>query len=278
MALHKTAKISKKQENRVAVLKKILEEDVDKLVQGEDKESYATKFANSIFLDEEDFGTRIEPRSHKENPEEVDDDEEEKKDKKKDDDDDRNDHALHGNSEERKYVLSLHKIHAVPFPKENLEEKMNRWMKENDKSDSFSKADFKYLNKNDIEDMYYLFLNKKVNYHVKKLLNSLMMFIRSRVIWEAVHDFQLGIESYQIKINLKEKRVIDLVEIVKFYDAMLERVLKEVKMKIFETEFLKKAPLLGELDLDIMKAYEREIKKRLRQPDQMRRWESFMNG
>ncbi|GJW02610.1 hypothetical protein Tco_1561466 [Tanacetum coccineum] len=51
----------------------------------------------------------------------------------------------------------------------------------------------------------------------------------------------------------------------------VERVLKKVKLKIFETEFLKKAPLLGEFDLDIMKAYEREITKRLRHHEQMRR-------
>ncbi|GJW84572.1 hypothetical protein Tco_0157717 [Tanacetum coccineum] len=177
------------------------------------------------------------------------------------------------NSEERKYVLSLHKIHVIQFPEEDLEEKMNRWvrkefktfnkeapivevvkitteqhygldymgqiivMRENDKPDSFFKADFKYLNKNDIEDMYYLFLNKKVNYRENKLLNSLMTFIRSR-----------------------------------------KEFCKEVKLKIFETEFLKKAPLLGELDLEIMKAYDREITKRLRRRVYMRRWESFANG
>ncbi|GJW60927.1 hypothetical protein Tco_0110262 [Tanacetum coccineum] len=31
-----------------------------------------------------------------------------------------------GNTEEKKYILSLHKIHAVPFPEVDLEEKMNR--------------------------------------------------------------------------------------------------------------------------------------------------------
>ncbi|GJT42449.1 hypothetical protein Tco_0951164 [Tanacetum coccineum] len=460
------------------VEKKILEEDVENIVAGEDEESYASEFDDSVFLDEEDSGTRLEPRSHKENLETVDDDDaDKKKDDKKDDDDnddyndDNDDHALekmkemsdtlnnlvpelsvaitnelikeavprmvndamklnlqdqvddpelwdvlkhkfekysasfdpcrtdafrkqdhddrqeddappkeekrakrqktskglkfaskwdawvedtvieedgvipenetldlieefhnvdkhvltifdheiikatlrdlmsnqfkdaeeyayhleksknyYRNSEERKYVLSLHKIHAIQFPEEDLEEKMNRWvrkefktfneearivevvritteqhygldymgqiivMRENDKLDSFFKADFKYLNKNNIEDMYYLFLNKKVNYRENKLLNSLMTFIRSRVIWERVHDFQLGIESYQ------------------------KEFCKEVKLKIFETEFLKKAPLLGELDLEIMKAYDREITKRLRRRVYMRRWESFTNG
>nr|GEU97181.1 leucine-rich repeat-containing protein [Tanacetum cinerariifolium] len=120
----------------------------------------------------------------------------------------------------------------------------------------------------------------------------------------------LGIKSYQIEVNLtaptltfpgikahdpytivdepdagliylnnkEEKRVMYLVKIVKFCDATLERVWKEVKLKIFQNEFWKKPPLLGELDLDIMKSYEREITKRPRHREQMRRCESFVNG
>nr|GEX20177.1 hypothetical protein [Tanacetum cinerariifolium] len=74
------------------------------------------------------------------------------------------------------------------------------------------------------------------------------MFIRSRVIWERVRDFQLDKPTTGlIYLNSKnEKRVMDLIDISKFCDATLERVLKEVKLKIFETEFLKKAPLLDE--------------------------------
>ncbi|GKC58173.1 hypothetical protein Tco_1085771 [Tanacetum coccineum] len=64
--------------------------------------------------------------------------------------------------------------------------------------------------------------------------------------------------------NKNEKQVMYLVEIVKFCDATLEKVLKEVKLRIFQNEFWKKPPMLGELDLDIMKAYKREITKRLR--------------
>ncbi|GJX82237.1 hypothetical protein Tco_0331718 [Tanacetum coccineum] len=82
-----------------------------------------------------------------------------------------------------------------------------------------------------------------------------------------------------IYLNSKnEKRVMYLVEIVKFCDATLEKVLKEVKLRIFQTELWKKPPLLGELNLDIMKAYKREITKRLRHREQIRRWESFVNG
>ncbi|GJY20267.1 hypothetical protein Tco_0392833 [Tanacetum coccineum] len=200
------------------------------------------------------------------------------------------------NTEEKRYMLSLHKIHATSFLEKVLEEKMIRWikhikvrddpkelfsnhkiveivkviteqqyeldfmervivMRENDKSDSFSKTDFKYLNKNDIKDMYYLCLNNK-NYRENKLLNSLLTFIRICVIWERDHDFQLGIKSYQVKINLtpptltflgikacnpysivdkrtigliylnnkEEKRIMDLVDIAKFCDATLEKV------------------------------------------------------
>ncbi|GJS59943.1 retrovirus-related pol polyprotein from transposon TNT 1-94, partial [Tanacetum coccineum] len=125
-----------------------------------------------------------------------------------------------GKTEEKKYVLSLYEIHATLFPEEDLEEKMIRW--------------------------------------------------------ERVHDFLLRIESHQIKTNLtaptltfpgikacnpysivdepsvgliylnnkEEKRIMDLIEIAKFCDATLEKVLKEVKLKIFETEFKMKTPLL----------------------------------
>ncbi|GJR69101.1 retrovirus-related pol polyprotein from transposon TNT 1-94 [Tanacetum coccineum] len=96
---------------------------------------------------------------------------------------------------------------------------------------------------------------------LKKMADEMLrqrLFIRSSVIWERVHDFQLGIESYQQKINLtaptitfpgikecdvfsiiyepvhgiiytnskKEKRVMRHSEIHKFCDATLRRTLK----------------------------------------------------
>ncbi|GKB08208.1 hypothetical protein Tco_0836492 [Tanacetum coccineum] len=65
---------------------------------------------------------------------------------------------------------------------------------------SIIEPDYKNLNKNDIEDMYLLIMNGKVpDYAEIGLLWSLSVFIRSSVIWERVHDFQLGIESYQQK-------------------------------------------------------------------------------
>nr|GFC82215.1 hypothetical protein [Tanacetum cinerariifolium] len=64
------------------------------MVDGKDEESYASMFADSMFQDEEDNGTRIEPVSHKKHPEIVDDYDviddkvEEKNDDKEDDNDD----------------------------------------------------------------------------------------------------------------------------------------------------------------------------------------------
>ncbi|GJX05153.1 hypothetical protein Tco_0622748 [Tanacetum coccineum] len=82
-----------------------------------------------------------------------------------------------------------------------------------------------------------------------------------------------------ICLNNKDKKwVMYLTEIVKFCDATLEKVLKEVKIKIFQSEPWRKPPLLGELDRDILRAIERQITKRLSHREKMIRWESFMNG
>ncbi|GJS12259.1 hypothetical protein Tco_0369055 [Tanacetum coccineum] len=102
---HKTARVYEEQQDVAAVKKKILEENAKKLVEGEE-ESIGSDFADTVLLSDEDSGNRLEPRSHKENPKEVDDDDkakddklDEDKDDNKDDDDndnddDHNDHLL----------------------------------------------------------------------------------------------------------------------------------------------------------------------------------------
>ncbi|GJY13452.1 hypothetical protein Tco_0382761 [Tanacetum coccineum] len=146
---------------------------------------------------------------------------------------------------------------------------------------SITEPDYKNFNKNNIEDIYLLIMNGKVpDYADTGLLWSLSIFIRSTVIWERVHDFQLRIESYQQKVNLtaptmtflgikdhemfsiiyepvhgiiyknskKKKQVMRHSEIHKFCDATLNRMLKE------------------------------EIEERIKHRRQMRRWEMFVNG
>ncbi|GKE33852.1 hypothetical protein Tco_1453174, partial [Tanacetum coccineum] len=73
-----------------------------------------------------------------------------------------------GNSGLEKFVLSLHKFPAVIFLDDDIEERTSRW----------------------VED-----------YTKTGLLWSLFGFIQSTVIWERVHDLQLGV-SYQQKVNL----------------------------------------------------------------------------
>ncbi|GJU13049.1 hypothetical protein Tco_1135445 [Tanacetum coccineum] len=78
----------------VAIVKQHkLNEDVDKLVKGENEESDGTEFTDRVFQSDDDFGDRIEPGSRKDKPEEVvvDDDDMEKKHDKKDDDDEDDD-------------------------------------------------------------------------------------------------------------------------------------------------------------------------------------------
>nr|GEW05489.1 hypothetical protein [Tanacetum cinerariifolium] len=79
------------------------------------------------------------------------------------------------------------------------------------------------------------------------LLWSLLVFIRIIVIWERVHDFQLGIIY---KNSKKEKRV----------------------MHGYMT------PSLSKEDAECLRLFEEEIKERLKHRDQMRRWEIYVNG
>nr|GEW38920.1 hypothetical protein [Tanacetum cinerariifolium] len=73
LTLYKTALAFEAQENVAEIQEKQDEEEIEKMVEGkEDKESYASKFADSMLNDDvDDSGTRIEPMSHKENLEVV---------------------------------------------------------------------------------------------------------------------------------------------------------------------------------------------------------------
>ncbi|GKB53401.1 hypothetical protein Tco_0904154 [Tanacetum coccineum] len=106
-----------------------------------------------------------------------------------------------GSSGPEKIVLSLYKFPAIIFNDVDIEEQTSRWIiqltrtywelghehkfiteivarRANECIVSITESDYKNLNKNDIEDMYFKCRMGKV------------------------HDFQLGIESYQQKVNL----------------------------------------------------------------------------
>nr|GEY81319.1 hypothetical protein [Tanacetum cinerariifolium] len=78
--------------------------------------------------------------------------------------------------------------------------------RDNDKLYKFKEADFKRLRIQDIEDMLLLLVQGKLtNLTVENRFAfnvSLRMFTRSIVIQRRVEDLQLGVESYQKKLNL----------------------------------------------------------------------------
>ncbi|GJT98948.1 hypothetical protein Tco_1094466 [Tanacetum coccineum] len=169
---------------------------------------------------------------------------------------------------------------------------------------SITEPDYKNLNKNDIKDMYLLIMNGKVPDYVEtELLWSLSVFIRSSVIWERVHDFQLGIESYQQKVNLtaptisfpgvekhkmfsiiyepvhgiiyknskKEKRVMRHSEIHKFCDATLNKVLEGLRSFNNDVKYGYIQRDLTNEEVEYLKLFEEEIEVRLKYRNQRRR-------
>ncbi|GJS40315.1 hypothetical protein Tco_0565358 [Tanacetum coccineum] len=143
---------------------------------------------------------------------------------------------------------------------------------------SIIEPDYKNLNKNDIKDMYFLCINSKVeDYAETALLWSLSVFIRSTVIWKRVHDFELGVESYQQKNNKKEKRVMRHQEIHKFCDATSKRVLERLKSYNNDVKHGYVTPSLSKEDAQYLQLFEEEIEERLKHRDQIRRWEMYVN-
>ncbi|GJR21206.1 hypothetical protein Tco_0969733 [Tanacetum coccineum] len=153
-----------------------------------------------------------------------------------------------------------------------------------------------YLNKNDTEDLYLLCVNGKVDNYREWLLRSLTVFIRSTVIRERVQNFQLGMESYQQKVNLttptiifpsikeyelftitsklvvrmiyenskKEKRVTIHKEIHKFCDAMLKRVLEKLKKYNKDVKYAYVDPSPSYVDVEYLRFYKEDLKDRLK--------------
>ncbi|GJX18551.1 hypothetical protein Tco_0221228 [Tanacetum coccineum] len=71
-----------------------------------------------------------------------------------------------------------------------------------------SEKDFKNLHPNDFEDLFLLHLQDKLNHLPKSdkvnLHTAVNMWIRNIIIRKRVEDLQLGVESYQTKLNLEQ--------------------------------------------------------------------------
>ncbi|GKC81478.1 hypothetical protein Tco_1137195 [Tanacetum coccineum] len=119
---------------------------------------------------------------------------------------------------------------------------------------SFTESDYKYLHKDDIEDMYLMCMNGKIKDYQeteqKPYTITSLPFVG--LIYEN---------------SKKEKRIMDIDEISKFYDATLKRVLKNVKKINLDVKHDYADPTLNKDDAEYMVFYKRNIEERLRHRD-----------
>ncbi|GJZ31856.1 hypothetical protein Tco_0576903 [Tanacetum coccineum] len=113
-----------------------------------------------------------------------------------------------------------------------------------------------------------------------RIAMSLLVFIRSTVIWERVHDFQLRIESYQQKVNLTAPTMTfpgiedhEMFSII--YEPVHGIIYKNSKKEKWYGYVQKD---LTKDEAEYLKLFEEEIEERLKHRRQMRRWEMFVNG
>nr|GFC59837.1 hypothetical protein [Tanacetum cinerariifolium] len=186
--------------------------------------------------------------------------------------------------------------------------------RDDDKIYKFKEGDFKRLCLQDIEDMLLLLIQGKLsNLTVEERFAfnvSLRMFTRSIVIQRHVEDLQLGVESYQKRLNLtkpdtyrfdlkrceaymaysnprgfiyknkdKKNRLMWIDELHKFNDVTLNDVrnalddrLKEIRMQYLPTKIWRKG------DKDRAPTMIQAIDKRLKTRRIMRSMEWFVGG
>nr|GEV06699.1 uncharacterized mitochondrial protein AtMg00810-like [Tanacetum cinerariifolium] len=121
--------------------------------------------------------------------------------------------------------------------------------------------DYRYLNKNDIKDLYMLCINGKVDdYKETGLLGSLIVFIRATVIWERVYDFQLGMESYQQKVNLTAPTItFPGIEEYERFTITFEPVIEKLKKYNKDVKYGYANPNPSEADAEYLRIYEEDI-------------------
>ncbi|GJY05934.1 hypothetical protein Tco_0371874 [Tanacetum coccineum] len=207
-----------------------------------------------------------------------------------------------------KIVWSLHKFPAIIFNDDDIEERTSRWVNKCVKKfNPYARYGVEHW-KNPHAKIFYI--KKQKEPRKPKEENAIELLHRCSVIWERVHDFQLGIESYQQKVNLtaptisfpgvekhkmfsiiyepvhgiiyknskKEKRVMRHSEIHKFCDATLNRVLEGLKSYNNDVKYGYVQRELTNDEVEYLKLFEEEIEVRLKYRNQMRRWEMYVNG
>nr|GFC38198.1 hypothetical protein [Tanacetum cinerariifolium] len=149
--------------------------------------------------------------------------------------------------------------------------------RDDDQIYKFKEGDFKRLRLQDIEDMLLLLVQGKLsNLTVKERL----AFNVSLVIKRRVEDLQLGVESYQKKLNLtRPNTLLRIDELHKFSDGTLNDVrnalndrLKGIRMQYFPSTIWRKG------DKDRAAAMIQAIQKMLKTRRIMRSREKFVGG
>ncbi|GJU38289.1 hypothetical protein Tco_1191246 [Tanacetum coccineum] len=181
-----------------------------------------------------------------------------------------------------------------------------------------SKKEFKNLHPNDFEDLFLLNIQEKLNHLPKTdktcLHTAVNMWIRNLVIRNCVGDLQLGIESYQTKINLErpnwdaadyyfkedytivpkpravvyrdrndQRKLMRLNELHKFSDGTLTRVMEKLDhmVKDFHLFEYNKGMEMRKWSEDVKrrsKVFITTIEKRLQIRRIFRSLESFVGG
>ncbi|GJS75115.1 hypothetical protein Tco_0724996 [Tanacetum coccineum] len=181
-----------------------------------------------------------------------------------------------------------------------------------------SEKDFKNLHPNDFEDLFLLNIQEKLNHLPKtdktSLHTAVNMWIRNLVIRNRVGDLQLGIESYQTKINLErpnwdaadyyfkedytivpkpravvyrdrndQRKLMRLNELHKFSDGTLTRVMEKLDhmvkdFHLFEYNKGMETRKWSEDDKRRSKDFITAIEKRLQIKRIFRSLESFVGG
>ncbi|GKA92554.1 hypothetical protein Tco_0814479 [Tanacetum coccineum] len=208
--------------------------------------------------------------------------------------------------------LKTYSIHRYTYLKEIVSRRTDY------KEHKILKSDFKNLHPNDFEDMYLLHLQGKLN-HLSgsdkvNLFNVVYLWIRNIIIRKRVEDLQLGIKSYQTKLNLAEpnwdatdffvkedytivskprvviyrygnnqKKIMREAEVHKFSDGMLTRILEKLDhmvkdFRLFKYNLGMENRIWSEDDKRRSKEFMDVIERRLKIRKIFRNLKSFVSG
>ncbi|GKB97360.1 hypothetical protein Tco_0983497, partial [Tanacetum coccineum] len=199
----------------------------------------------------------------------------------------------HGNSGPKKYILSLHKYPAVPFPEDDIEERTSRWAKQDhirrqkeqrDKPEEvYSKSKIVEVIRTSYELGHeHKFITKIVRNWVdcpslSEALSSRKEFMISNSSWRAISRKSTSLLQQSHSLQ-KGEEVMILKEIPKFCDATVKRVLEKLKKYNKDVKYGYVDPSPSDANVEYLQFYEEDIEDQLKHRDQMKRCKMYVNG